>query len=540
MNSFKRASVYLKRTIGKVVLLFSIVFLLGTLTAGAVSVRIAINNTTDNLIRNMRPIVTTQRDHASSNDYWFEMYRNYGLDLENRFVFERIQPNHIREIGQLDYVYRFNYSILNTFFSFDLMTVENPEIDYWYHFPMPGDMQPLALLGVSEAERIMQIEHGYLELVRGNEFSLSHFTSGQPTSVALVSLAFAEYNNLEIGSVFNAYHLIMEPFCEYGFCNSADIYARGRYSADIYAQTGMAFEVIGLFDIPLESTAEAIGPTEICPRRYHINRIIVPSWAVEDVLERVNANEPHLTVWESFDLEIPLDIHFFQDLITSVPLRPVFQLHDPFDLEEFKLAAIEILPPHYYFISFVGTFDIISGPLQTTENIFNWVLIGAVVTSILVLSLLILLFLRERKQEIGIYLALGEHKRKIVSQMLIEIFIPSILAITLAIFTGGVISSEISRNILRRELITSIEQRDEHYRDRNAGSRLWTSFDRVGIPPTNLTFEQMAEAFDVSINLEVIVLIYFIGMSVIGISAATPILIVMKSSPKEILINAIG
>ena len=73
------------------------------------------------------------------------------------------------------------------------------------------------------------------------------------------------------------------------------------------------------------------------------------------------------------------------------------------------------------------------------------------------MSLLITLFLRDRKQEIGIYLAIGDKKGRVTAQFLTEVLGLSLVAITLSLFTGSLLANNFSQTMVQNNLMTPME-----------------------------------------------------------------------------------
>lgn len=61
-----------------------------------------------------------------------------------------------------------------------------------------------------------------------------------------------------------------------------------------------------------------------------------------------------------------------------------------------------------------------------------------IVVAVIVLTLVIALMLHGRRHEVGIYLALGERKAKIVTQVMVEVVINASLGIVIAILLGNI------------------------------------------------------------------------------------------------------
>ena len=64
------------------------------------------------------------------------------------------------------------------------------------------------------------------------------------------------------------------------------------------------------------------------------------------------------------------------------------------------------------------------------SKLSKYVLIVAIIATVLITGLVVLLFLRDRKHELGIYLSLGERRGRVVGQILIEVMVVAFIGIT--------------------------------------------------------------------------------------------------------------
>jgi len=537
MNFFKRATTSIVRRLGKTITLLLLVFILGSVITGAISVTVAINNTDANLRRNMQPIVSIDMDWQSWNEYWMEWVENDDFDWDN-FSWENADINDpstfpsarpqlslltasdVRAIGALEYVDNFAYTIIATLESFDLDRYRGTT-DWGFE---EGELGWFDVRGTS-TPNLVQIDHGTLGLVQGNQFSQNDLIPGQAQSVAIISEAFAQTNDLTIGSILSLYNFVMYPD-EYG-----NITGWGRIEDDIYARIGMEFEVIGLFDVFVDIDPDAEpDPWGLCPRMDQINGIYIPNWVIEDISTRTSA--AHLSVWDSADMEVPFWVIWDLQDEREASVTSLFVLEDSADIDNFKVAAADLLPEYHYFVDLSNAFSDIASSMETMQNIADWTLYVSIGAMLLILSLLIILFLHDRRYEMGVYLALGEKKGRIISQVLIEVAAISFVAITLAIFSGHFISSTVSQNMLRNELIAQYEQNRD---DAIFGEGERTNFDRIGITTTTMTPEEMMEAFEVSLSVQTICLFFAIGMGTVFISTILPLIHIIRLEPKEIL-----
>jgi putative ABC transport system permease protein len=146
------------------------------------------------------------------------------------------------------------------------------------------------------------------------------------------------------------------------------------------------------------------------------------------------------------------------------------------------------------------------------------------------MTLLITLFLRDRRHEIGIYIALGEGKGKIILQMLIEVFSVSIVAITLALFAGNALSGLISNQMLEQELLRLEREDNSHF---SAGTQVPVELQLFN--PGTMSVEELIAAYDTSLDAATIFLFANSALLIIAISTVVPIIYVVRLSPKKIL-----
>jgi len=526
MNFFKRATTSILRRPGKSVILLLLVFILGSVIAGAISVRGAINNTDANLRRRMQPLVSISFD-------WMEWQDSLDITEADRedpaFRFPQepsLTASQVREIAALPYVASYDYMITGSMQSFTLDRYIGDE-ERWTE---PGMPEWFSLRGTSSTE-LVHVEQGVINILPGgrqfNDADLLR-TPGAEHSVAIVSQEFANENNLALGSLMELYLYVFMPEDP----DDADGW-RGfgpdMFEEDnVYAIITVAFEVIGIFEMPEDPDENVNDPW----RRFEsLNTFYVPNWIIEEIWER--STEATRSSWENIDFELPeWATGILEDDERENSVRPIFVLADPGDIEDFRAAAAPLLPEFHEIEDLSSTFDDIASSMDTMQGIANWILWVSVGATLLILSLLITLFLRDRRYEMGVYLALGEKKGKIIAQILMEVVVTSFVAITLAVFAGNLISGQMSRNMLRNALVEQATQNEDPW---GWGGSDWSIFDEIGIPTTEMTTDEMMEAFQVSLDFETIGLFYLVGLGAVVLSTMVPVLYVVTLNPKKVL-----
>ncbi|MFK5883871.1 MAG: ABC transporter permease [Candidatus Izemoplasma sp.] len=207
-----------------------------------------------------------------------------------------------------------------------------------------------------------------------------------------------------------------------------------------------------------------------------------------------------------------------------------YYLYDPLDIDAF----VEESTAAYAEISEGGltfsdvNFDAITDPLDSVAQFSDIILIASVIASVVILTLLIINTLKERKYEIGVLLSLGEAKIKISGQYLIELLLVALIAFSLSISTSNFVSGYLGDMLLDNEIS-------------DAESSTTTSSSRGGggggsfITTIPLGDVDYVDEIDVSITLNDFLITIGIGTVIIFLSSVIPSLYITRYQPKKIL-----
>ena len=525
MNFFKRATTSILRRPGKSIILLLLVFILGSVIAGAISVEGAISNTDANLRRSMQPLVTVGLDQTA----WLEWIQDQDFDWQTTFPpsAPQLTPDEIRRMGALPYVAHYDFIINHAMQSFD---VTLPEYDGrqhgWLEEGMPAQVP---LRGTSERE-ILHVQQGTIVMTSGRQFETHELQPSADPVAAVVSQQFATENNLSLNSTFTMNQWVAFPD-EWG--GDVTPWSPDEFlEENIFERIETEFVVVGMFDLPPRIDPD--DNEETFSRLSRLVTVYVPNWAIEDSARR--HNDAVGRVFEYVGEEMPTWMAADRpEEGEELQMRvvPIFVLEDPADLDNFKEAARPILSSEFLtFEDRSGAFDDIASSMETMQNIANWVLYVSIGATLLILSLLITLFLRDRRYEMGVYLALGEKKGRIITQILMEVLVTSFVAITMSVFIGNLISGAVSHSMLMNELTNETSAPQDNW---SMGIGQGSNFDEIGIPTNDMSIEEMMAQFDVSLTIQTIGIFYAIGLGAVVLSTLGPVLYVITLNPKKVL-----
>ena len=500
MDFFKRALTSITRRAGKSLILLALVVILGTIISGAISISQAVTNMEANLMRRLPPVVTINVAGRASDDSSPE---------------HMLTPELMWEIGALPQVVSYDFVMMTRWItSRDLMAWENPEAGMEVRWVDPDLGIELELRGVQNPN-LIDIDAGLIEITDGRHFIEEEMIQLGEIIPTVIAQGFADTNQLTVGATFTASNVIW-PFGPGSFGGFDEDRSRGPFATQEYV-----FEVIGIFDWKVAPGDRADFDVNDWPDLWeesrHQNRIYIPNIAADRLghFHSLKLQEAWAEVDE--DHVVITDFQLWRDNL--------FILEDMRGYDAFREGVQQILPPEFEVLDLSAEFRTIIAAMDNmlfVARLILWIAIGA---TIVILSLLITLFLRDRKHEIGIYLALGERRSKVVLQILLEVLIVSLVGISLALLVGNMAADGISSTMLRADFL---EREEEIY------FGTYNPLEHLGYGVV-MSAEEMLEFYQVSLDGSIIAIFYLVGASTVVLSAIIPIIYLTSVKPKKIL-----
>src|SRR5690625_2979047 len=288
------------------------------------------------------------------------------------------------------------------------------------------------LKGINYAP-VIDFEEGKGKLADGRVFTQEEVDNG--SAVTIISKKLAEKNNLQVGDTFT---LINEVYT----------YDDKTGEEDLFSSRDVVLEIIGLFESYAvkedQGDNQAQDMFDWMDMDYQ-NTVYVPNEIV------ASEDRYHWEEYLKADEEYAAMIEEEGGMESFEYYRPMYVLNNPEDTEAFAEEVIPLLPELYTVISAVDQYDNIAGPVESMSKLSTYVLIAAVIATVLITGLVVLLFLRDRKRELGIYLSLGEKRGRVVGQILIEVMVVAFIGISLSLFSGNLLAGQISDTMMKSD-----------------------------------------------------------------------------------------
>lgn len=191
------------------------------------------------------------------------------------------------------------------------------------------------------------------------------------------------------------------------------------------------------------------------------------------------------------------------------------------DFETFKLDAND------------QTYQQMIGPINNVASFSKNVVYLVTVAGAFILGLIIMMSIRERKYEMGVLLAIGEKKWKLVGQFLFEILIVAVLALGVSSFSGQAVAKQFGDQLLSQEL-TQTEETASNPASFGGGRGGMGMGGPIGMQQSAAEAEPIDE-LQIEVTGKDLGILFGIGLLIAIISALVPALSILRLQPKTIL-----
>ncbi|MCL1950681.1 MAG: ABC transporter permease [Turicibacter sp.] len=542
MGAVKRSVLYLIRNPWKGFTLCSMTFILGILSVGAVSIQRAVESTEQNLHRTLPPLVTIGFDGNAHISLFGNPLTGEEGSHHGSVNYNELQLTHekVYKIASHPSVVGYDFSLNTVLYSSELRrfslygTYDGLRTSFMTE-PY-SDYSRISIKGISTPE-FLDLNSGKIEIVDGRGFREEEMSIIKEVHPILMSAFNANIHHLEVGSIFTMANIFLSMNPDIPFVERFQEENRVLWNE-------YTFKVIGLFDVPRMREEELRFGVEGHGREMELlgellNRIYIPSYL---------ANNFHR---QALDIQVQ-ELYRYWSVIPMKTERVswdniIFVLSHPKYLLEFQSFAREILPPVYDMVDLSFAYSHLVGMVESASGqltLFFTVAIGAVAV---VMFLIVLIYLKDRKKEYAIYLALGCKRSLLYIQTLFELLLPSIIALVLAIAVGDYSMARVSSAMVMQEYIhqkneleinpnfITISQRETQntthlvtfYTQHVGESLMWF------VPPAKL--DDLTAAFDLSLTTNEVINFFIMNITGIFLAASVSMVYISIVNPKKLL-----
>lgn len=170
------------------------------------------------------------------------------------------------------------------------------------------------------------------------------------------------------------------------------------------------------------------------------------------IAAQVNMLNPVNTIYSYYTLANTLSGNTDEDTVDSA----IYTLSEPSKVTAFTKAAEKLIDTDTYDLTTDDQlYQSMITPLENVSSFAKNIVILVAVAGIIILTLIVMLMIRERRYEIGVLLSMGESRAKMIFQFFTEMFVTMLIALVIATFTGNIVGNVVGNQLLSQETTTS-------------------------------------------------------------------------------------
>ncbi|MCW3488537.1 ABC transporter permease [Dethiobacter alkaliphilus] len=422
MNFFKRALTSITRRKLKSLIFALIVLILGNIMLSSLLIVQSVDGTKDAILRELPPVVSLDINHERLREIFESQSEPGGIEID--FItfddLERI------EAASGTYIKSFDYSSMASFSTKSLEPYSGENEDYMF---FGGDTPYFEVMGVANPNFTL-LEIGDAKIAEGRTFTQEEIEKGSP--VLIMTQQLAEANDYVVGETISIDNLVVD------YTESGEEVVIETMSTD--------FQLVGIIEY-----------TEL-PQTGNQGDMMRDDWEATMRNNRLITSNNFVAAHNQEMMETMRPIieersgQRMDSLYEYNPLSGVqftYILNSSEEVDRFVGAAASALDNDFYrFATQEDSFKDVAQPLESMKGILTYAFYITLGSAVVVLALVMFAFMRDRQKEIGIYLALGEKRSRITSQMVVESVAVGLVGATLALISGVFVASFISDMLL--------------------------------------------------------------------------------------------
>ena len=213
----------------------------------------------------------------------------------------------------------------------------------------------------------------------------------------------------------------------------------------------------------------------------------------------------------------------------------IYYLKDPAQMATFVTTASKKLDTDTMTLSTNDqAYQQMLTPLNNVASFATNVVLLVAAAGVIILSLIVILSIRERKFEIGVLMSLGENKARIIGQFFVELFVIMVVSVGLASVTGNFIGNAVGNQLLSQQNTTQQEQAKSTTETQRGHGRL----GNIGGPfVANQETAKQIDHMNVKMTSKTIGLLSALALGIVFIAIFVASIGILRLTPKTILTN---
>lgn len=219
-----------------------------------------------------------------------------------------------------------------------------------------------------------------------------------------------------------------------------------------------------------------------------------------------------------------------------------FNVSTPSKVSSVKAQAKELINTSKYSInSDDASYQMVKSSMKSVTGFANKIVWLVVIAGTIILALIVILMIRERRYEIGVLLSLGESRMKIIAQFFVELLVVLVIGVGVAGVGGKFVGDKLAQQIVSTQTTTTTSSTSQ------MGGMPGGSANSQGGAPggqamgnksqTMATQQQKQTKLSTQVTPQAILLLIGVGLVIIFIAILVGAGGILRLQPKKVLIG---
>ena len=248
---------------------------------------------------------------------------------------------------------------------------------------------------------------------------------------------------------------------------------------------------------------------------------------------------PYNTIYTSYTFANKVKGSDYKNTADSV----VFHVTDPEKMPAFVKAATAtgLDTDTYSLTTNDQQYQQMVQPLDNVKSFANKIVLLVAIAGTVILALIVMLTIRERKYEIGVLMSLGEKRSKIIAQFFAELIFVLALALVVAGVSGQFVGNAVGKQLIEQQTMTQTSDATSSAQQGPGGgqapSNMPSGGPGMGGNAQATDMHQQISDLDITLSIKELMELGGFGLGISFLAVLIASIGIMRMKPKKILIS---
>lgn len=248
---------------------------------------------------------------------------------------------------------------------------------------------------------------------------------------------------------------------------------------------------------------------------------------------------PYNTIYTSYTFANKVKGSDYKNTADSV----VFHVTDPEKMPAFVKAATAtgLDTDTYSLTTNDQQYQQMVQPLDNVKSFANKIVLLVAIAGTVILALIVMLTIRERKYEIGVLMSLGEKRSKIIAQFFAELIFVLALALVVAGVSGQFVGNAVGKQLIEQQTTTQTSDATSSAQQGPGGgqapSNMPSGGPGMGGNAQATDMHQQISDLDITLSIKELMELGGFGLGISFLAVLIASIGIMRMKPKKILIS---